>query len=82
MAEKFQKTKEPNFLFTEKMAESGNGTVTATISFHPKVSFFTLERMGRLKEKYKVGSLYNDGIVTKIIFTKNEKGKAKESGLG
>jgi Transposase DDE domain len=47
-----------------------------------------LERIGRLKEKYKVGSLYdidivhNDGIVMKITFVKNEKGKAKESRIG
>lgn len=47
-----------------------------------------LERIGRLKEKYKVGNLYdidvvhNDGIVAKITFAKNEKGKAKESSMG
>lgn len=47
-----------------------------------------IERIGRLKEKYGVGSLYDidvkheKGVVTKIIFTKNPNGKAKEKRVG
>ncbi len=51
---------------------------------------YILERIGRLKEKYKVGTLYNIKIekdenktkATKITFSKNSKGKAKESKTG
>lgn len=47
-----------------------------------------IERIGRLKEKYGVGSLYDidvkheKGVVTKIIFNKNPNGKAKEKRVG
>jgi hypothetical protein len=47
-----------------------------------------IERIGRLKEKYGVGSLYDievkqqKGIATKIIFNKNPNGKAKEKRVG
>lgn len=47
-----------------------------------------IERIGRLKEKYGVGSLYDievkqqKGVATKIIFTKNPNGKAKEKRVG
>lgn len=47
-----------------------------------------LERIGRLKEKYKVGSLYDivvdqkEGLVFEISFAKNPNGKAKESRYG
>ena len=46
------------------------------------------ERIGRLKERYGVGSLYDielkqeEGIVTKIKFKKNPRGKAQERTLG
>ncbi len=46
------------------------------------------ERIGRLKERFGVGSLYDievkhsEGVVTKISFRKNPKGKAKETSLG
>jgi hypothetical protein len=47
-----------------------------------------IERIGRLKEKYGVGSLYDidvkqqKGVATKIIFNKNPNGKAKEKRVG
>jgi hypothetical protein len=47
-----------------------------------------IERIGRLKEKYGVGSLYDievkqeKGIATQIIFNKNPNGKAKEKRVG
>ena len=47
-----------------------------------------IERIGRLKEKYGVGSLYDievkqeKGVATKIIFSKNPNGKAKEKRVG
>ena len=47
-----------------------------------------LVRIGRLKERYGVGSLYNidiqevDGIVKKIDISKNTKGEAKEKKVG
>jgi hypothetical protein len=47
-----------------------------------------IERIGRLKEKYGVGSLYDievkqqKGVATKIIFTKNPNGKATEKRVG
>jgi len=47
-----------------------------------------VERIGRLKERYGVGSLYNidieqvDGKVTKIDYSKNPNGKAKERKAG
>jgi len=47
-----------------------------------------IERIGRLKEKYGVGSLYDievkqqKGVATKIIFNKNPNGKAKEIRVG
>ena len=47
-----------------------------------------IERIGRLKEKYGVGSLYDievkqeKGDATKIIFNKNPNGKAKEKRVG
>ena len=47
-----------------------------------------IERIGRLKEKYGVGNLYNieveqiEGRATKITFIKNSNGKAKELKLG
>ena len=47
-----------------------------------------VERIGRLKERYGVGSLYNidldqvDGKVVKLDFSKNPNGKAKESKVG
>lgn len=47
-----------------------------------------IERIGRLKEKYSVGSLYDievkqqKGVATKIIFSKNPNGKAKEKRVG
>ena len=47
-----------------------------------------LERIGRLKEKYKVGSLYDivveqkEGVVLEIRFAKNPHGKAQESRYG
>jgi hypothetical protein len=47
-----------------------------------------IERIGRLKEKYGVGSLYDievkqeKGEATKIIFNKNPNGKAKEKRVG
>lgn len=47
-----------------------------------------IERIGRLKEKYGVGSLYDidvkheKEVVTKIIFNKNPNGKAKEKRVG
>ena len=47
-----------------------------------------IERIGRLKEKYGVGSCYDieiekeKGVATKIIFSKNPNGKAKEKRVG
>ncbi|MHC4072829.1 MAG: IS1634 family transposase [Planctomycetota bacterium] len=47
-----------------------------------------LERIGRLKEKYGVGTLYeitvsrNGDLATAIAFDKNEKGKVKEQHVG
>ena len=47
-----------------------------------------IERIGRLKEKFGVGSLYDievkqeKGVATKIIFTQNANGKAKEKRVG
>jgi hypothetical protein len=47
-----------------------------------------IERIGRLKEKYGVGSLYDievkqeKGVATNIIFNKNPNGKAKEKRVG
>jgi len=47
-----------------------------------------IERIGRLKEKYGVGSLYDievkqeKGVATKIFFNKNPNGKAKEKRVG
>ncbi len=47
-----------------------------------------IERIGRLKEKYGVGSLYDievkqeKGVATQIIFNKNPNGKAKEKRVG
>ena len=47
-----------------------------------------IERIGRIKERYGVGSLYNIEIqhdkdkVTKIEYRKNPKGKAKQKGVG
>ncbi|MCP3921046.1 MAG: IS1634 family transposase [Desulfobacterales bacterium] len=47
-----------------------------------------IERIGRLKERYGVGSLYNinieqvDGKVIKIDYSRNPKGKAKERKAG
>jgi transposase len=47
-----------------------------------------IERIGRLKEKYGVGSLYDievkqeKEVATKIIFNKNPNGKAKEKRVG
>jgi hypothetical protein len=47
-----------------------------------------IERIGRLKEKYGVGNLYDievkqqKGVATKIIFNKNPNGKAKEKRVG
>jgi hypothetical protein len=47
-----------------------------------------IERIGRLKEKYGVGSFYDievkqeKGVATKIIFNKNPNGKAKEKRVG
>lgn len=47
-----------------------------------------IERIGRLKERYGVGSLYNiaieqvDGKVIKIDYSKNQNGKAKERKAG
>lgn len=47
-----------------------------------------LERIGRLKEKYKVGSLYHIeikeecGVVSDITFFRNPNGKAKEESVG
>ena len=47
-----------------------------------------IERIGRLKERYGVGNLYDiktekkDDHATNIKFTKNSKGKAKEDGFG
>ena len=47
-----------------------------------------IERIGRLKEKYGVGSLYDievkqeKGVATKIFFNKNPNGKAKEKKVG
>ena len=47
-----------------------------------------IERIGRLKEKYGVGSCYDieveqeKGIATKIIFSKNPNGQAKEKRVG
>lgn len=50
---------------------------------------YIVEKIGRLKEKYGVGTLYNieveknqDNIVTNIAYIKNPKGKAKELNLG
>ena len=46
------------------------------------------ERIGRLKEKYGVGSLYDievkqeKGVATEINFNKNLHGKAKEKRVG
>ena len=47
-----------------------------------------IERIGRLKEKYGVGTLYDievkekDGVATDIEFSKNSKGEAKECTAG
>ncbi len=47
-----------------------------------------VERIGRLKEKYKVGSLYDlvveqeEGLATGIIFNKNSNGEAVENSFG
>jgi hypothetical protein len=47
-----------------------------------------VERIGRLKEKYKVGSLYDlvveqeEGVATGIIFNKNSNGEAVENSYG
>lgn len=47
-----------------------------------------IERIGRLKEKYGVGSLYNievkheKGMATEISFVKNPNGKAAEKSVG
>ena len=47
-----------------------------------------IERIGRLKEKYGVGSCYDieveqeKEVATKIIFSKNPNGKAKEKRVG
>ena len=47
-----------------------------------------IERIGRLREKYGVGSLYDievreeDGLATEIIFSKNPNGKARERRVG
>jgi len=47
-----------------------------------------IERIGRLKEKYGVGSLYDidvkqeKGVATNITFNKNPNGKAKEKRVG
>ena len=47
-----------------------------------------MERIGRFKERYKVGNLYTinvkqtDGKVTDIQFVKNEQYHAKESSVG
>lgn len=47
-----------------------------------------IERIGRLKERYQVGDLYEikienkEGNATSVKFTKNPIGKAKEEGLG
>lgn len=47
-----------------------------------------IERIGRLKERYGVGNLYDidvkqeEGVVTSIIFNKNPNGKAKEKRVG
>jgi hypothetical protein len=47
-----------------------------------------MERIGRFKERYKVGNLYTikvkqtDGKVTDIQFDKNEKCQAKEEAIG
>ncbi|MCK5097478.1 MAG: IS1634 family transposase, partial [Desulfobacteraceae bacterium] len=55
-----------------------------TIKKHDKI----LEKIGRLKERYGVGDLYNIEIVkrkdlaTKIKFTKNTKGEVRENKVG
>lgn len=47
-----------------------------------------IERIGRLKERYKVGNLYTikveqtDGKVTDIQFEKNDQAQAKEDAIG
>ena len=47
-----------------------------------------MEKIGRLKEKYKVGGLYDlvveqkKGVVTEIIFNKNTKGELAELSYG
>ena len=47
-----------------------------------------IERVGRIKERYGVGSLYDieiqqvDGKVTKIKYYKNPRGKAKQQEIG
>lgn len=47
-----------------------------------------IERIGRLRERYGVGSLYDievreeDGLATEIIFSKNPNGKAREKRVG
>jgi hypothetical protein len=47
-----------------------------------------VERIGRIKERYGVGSLYDieihqvEGKVTKIEYSKNPKGKAKQQKVG
>ncbi|MBE7445017.1 MAG: hypothetical protein HS132_07130 [Planctomycetia bacterium] len=48
----------------------------------------TIERIGRLKERYKVGNLYTvkveqaDGKATGIQFEKNDQAQAKEDATG
>ncbi|MCK5542496.1 MAG: IS1634 family transposase [Desulfobacterales bacterium] len=55
-----------------------------TIKKHDKV----IERIGRLKERYGIGDLYNIEIIKKkdlaieIKFTKNTKGKIRENKVG
>ena len=47
-----------------------------------------VERIGRIKERYGVGSLYNieiqqiEGNVVKIEFSKNPRGEAKQKQVG
>ena len=62
----------------EKLSKRG------TVKKHAKV----MEKIGRLKERYKVGNCYEikveerDEKATKVSYSKNPKGKAKEEGLG
>ena len=73
--------------FEEGLNGMNKGLKKKRAFYHKKYDKI-IERIGRLKEKYGVGSLYDidvkqeKGVATKIIFNKNPNGKAKEKRVG